>query len=88
MKKPVNKKLLALVILINLLISAELVHFTRTGSDKAVLVWLFYYLLLLLLNLAGWLILDYFNQSTAKVFRVSTAVLIILALPLTLIAVL
>lgn len=81
-----NKIHLSLTLLINLLVVSKLIHFSWTGNDKAVLVVGFYYFILILLNMAVWVILEYFKKESARIYKISTVCLVILIIPMFIIA--
>lgn len=81
-----NKIHLSLTLLINLLVVSKLIHFSWTGNDKAVLVVGFYYFILILLNMAAWVILEYFKKESARIYKISIVCLVILIIPMFVIA--
>lgn len=72
---------LCIVLLINFLVIAKLIHFTWNGNDKAILVVIFYYFILIILNMLIWLILDYNKKSAGRIYKITTTILVILVLP-------
>lgn len=81
-----NKIHLFLTLLINFLVVLKLIHFSWMGNDKAILVLGFYYFILIFLNMASWLILEYFKKESARIYKISTVSLVILILPIFIIA--
>nr|WP_294858631.1 hypothetical protein [uncultured Fluviicola sp.] len=83
----INKTHLIILLLINTFIVGKLIHFSWTGNDKAIIAVIFYYFVLLLLNLFIWVILDYFKRPVGNVYKISTTVLVILILPVLLLGI-
>lgn len=70
-----------LVMLVNLTIVVLLVYKVWTGNDKAPILFLFVYFLLILANLSVWAILKLMRQPTSAVYLTAVKFLLLLLIP-------
>lgn len=70
-----------LVMLINLILVVLLVYKVWTGNDKAPILFLFVYPLLMLANLSVWAILKLMRRPTSIVYLTAVKLLLLLLLP-------
>ncbi len=69
------------VLLANLLIVVLLIRFAWIGSDKAFLAAIFYYFILIVVNIIIWQVLDSYKKPAGRTYKIITTVLVVLALP-------
>lgn len=72
---------LLLVMMINLVIVGLLIRQAWEGNDKAIILVIFFYPLLILVNAIVWGLLRAFRRAEFKVYRMTTIVLVILFIP-------
>jgi len=77
---------LILALLVNFLIIAKVIDFYWIGNDKAILVVIFYYFILIVVNILSWVILESYKQPAWKIYKITTAILVILIIPILLIS--
>jgi len=87
MKRRIKTHLI-LALLLNFLVIAKLVHFSWTGNDKAILVVIFYYFILIIANILVWVILDYLKQPVGWIYKITTTLLVVLIIPVILLSIL
>ena len=75
-----------LSIIVNLAIIFGLIRFAWHGNDKAILVIIIFYFVLILLNALIWFILHLLQKTTKSIFRFSTLGLILCYFPVILIS--
>lgn len=76
-----NKIHLTIISIINLVIIGELVSVARDGNDKAIILVIFGFLTLIVLNGFVWLILRILNRPEFDIYRITTLVLTALFIP-------
>ncbi len=72
---------LILVSIVNLAIIARLINMAWDGNDKAILIVIFCYPLVIIANAAVWLILWLTKHPSYKIYKITTIGLLILLIP-------
>lgn len=72
--------------IINLVLVGLLVKSSWDGNDKAIIFVIFFYPLLILINLIMWMTLSSKRRSESRVYRATTIGLIVLFVPVLMIA--
>jgi RsiW-degrading membrane proteinase PrsW (M82 family) len=72
--------------IINLILIGLLVKTSWDGNDKAIILVIFFYPLLILINLIFWFTLSSKQKPESKIYRTTTIGLIILFLPVLILA--
>lgn len=83
-EKEINHLIVASII--NLFLMVLLIRTAWSGNDKAILLVIFYYPLLIPVNLISWLTLSARRKTQYKAYRLTTIALILLFLPVLMIA--
>lgn len=68
-------------LLANLLVIALLIRFAWIGNDKSFLAAIFYYFVLIVLNIIIWQVLDSYKKPAGRAYKITTTVLVIFTLP-------
>jgi len=82
--KEINHLIFATII--NLVLTGVLIKTAWDGNDKAIIFVVFFYPILILVNLIIWITLSSRRKSEFKIYRVTTIGLIILFLPVLIVA--
>jgi len=81
-----NKNHLRIISILNLGIIAKLICLVWDGNDKAIILLLYGYLLLIILNGSIWFILSIQKKAELKIYKISTIGLAALFIPILILA--
>lgn len=77
----INKTHLVIVSLINLTLILKLISVVWSGNDKAIIIMIFGYTILMIANVIVWLVLVFLKRPEFKIFKMTTTGLAILFIP-------
>lgn len=80
--KSISKIHLIIILAINLILILILINFTWNGNDKAIILTVIGYLLLIIINAIIWLALNYYKKSEYRIYKITTISLVILFIPM------
>lgn len=80
--KSISKIHLIIILAINLILILILINFTWNGNDKAIILTVIGYLLLIIINAIIWLVLNYYKKSEYRIYKITTISLVILFIPM------
>lgn len=80
--KSISKIHLIIILAINLILILILINFTWNGNDKAIILTVIGYHLLIIINAIIWLVLNYYKKSEYRIYKITTISLVILFIPM------
>lgn len=76
-----NKIHLAIISIINLILITKIINIAWEGNDKAILLVIFAYSALTIVNAFVWLILKVIKKAEYKIYKTTTIGLVVLFIP-------